>query len=340
MLFSIVVPVYNVEKYLSGCIDSLLAQTFADFELILVDDGSKDESPQICDDYQEKDSRIQVIHKPNAGSNSARNRGIFVATGEYICLVDSDDTVEPDWLEHVRQAIFSVPEAPDLVVYGYQEVYSDRTVDVPLLIEPGYYDKSRLEREVFPRLINRDKGVCGRALIFEVPWNKVYKRELLRAHCCKNTAIKVSNDVAFAHECVLYAESLVACDVMPYHYAITTTHSLQRSYHPDLLMNYRVLYLYLRERLEGLYPYIPEQLNALLAEYIKNGVCQELRFQKPLSKARRSLKRQFRESRILDLVRLGSLPLKYKIRIIMLRLHLYALCLMLQKWMDRTKNAH
>lgn len=339
MLFSIVVPVYNVEKYLRGCLDSILAQTFADFELILVDDGSKDASPQICDEYSEKDSRIRAIHKPNEGANSARNRGIFAAAGEYVCLVDSDDTVERDWLEHVRQAIVSAPAAPDLVVYGYREDYPDRTIDMPLLIEPGYYDKPRLEREIFPRLINRDRTLCGRALIFEVPWNKVYKKELIRAHCCKNKEIKVSNDVAFAHECVLYAESLVACKDMPYRYAITTANSLQRSYHLDLLMNYRVLHLYMRERLEGLYPYIPEQLNALLAEHIKNGVCQELRFDKPLPEARRSLKRQFHESKILDMIKISSLPLKYRIRMILLKLHLYASCLILQKWMDRTKGA-
>ena len=339
MFFSIVVPVYNVENYLRGCLDSILAQTFNDYELILIDDGSTDESPQICDEYSKKDKRIHVIHKPNEGANSARNRGIFAAAGEYICLVDSDDTVQRDWLEQVNRSIVSAPEAPDLVVYGYREDYSDRMVDVPLLIEPGYYDKPRLEREIFPRLINRDRRLCGRALIFEVPWNKVYKKELIKAHCCKSKAIKVSNDIAFAHECVFYTERLVACGGLLYHYALTTANSLQRSYHPNLLMNYRVLHLYLRARLGELYPYIPEQLNALLAEHIKNGVCQELRNGRPLCEARRSLKRQFKESRILEMVSIKSLPLKYRIRIIMLKLHLYASCLMLQKWMDITKSS-
>jgi glycosyltransferase involved in cell wall biosynthesis len=90
-LFSIIVPVYNVEKYLSKCIDSVLAQTFIDFECILINDGSTDESPLICDKYSLLDNRIKVIHKENGGLSDARNTGILNSTGEYIVLLDSDD---------------------------------------------------------------------------------------------------------------------------------------------------------------------------------------------------------------------------------------------------------
>ena len=88
---SCIVPVYNVEKYLRRCVDSILNQTFTDFELILVDDGSPDNSPAICYEYAVKDSRIKVIHKVNGGVSSARNVGLDVAKGEWICFVDSDD---------------------------------------------------------------------------------------------------------------------------------------------------------------------------------------------------------------------------------------------------------
>lgn len=91
MLFSIIIPVYNVEKYLHQCIDSVLAQDFDDFELILVDDGSPDRCPQICDKYAAKDNRVVVIHKPNGGSSDARNAGILRAKGTYLCFIDSDD---------------------------------------------------------------------------------------------------------------------------------------------------------------------------------------------------------------------------------------------------------
>ena len=91
MFFSVIVPVYNVEKYLSECVDSILSQTFTNFELILVNDGSKDGSGAICDAYAQKDGRVKVIHKENGGQSSARNCGVEVATGKYAIFIDSDD---------------------------------------------------------------------------------------------------------------------------------------------------------------------------------------------------------------------------------------------------------
>ena len=96
MYFSVIVPVYNVEKYLSECIDSILCQTFTDFELILVDDGSKDKSGEICDQYAQKDSRIKVIHKENGGLSDARNFGTAASNGKYIVYLDSDDYISDD----------------------------------------------------------------------------------------------------------------------------------------------------------------------------------------------------------------------------------------------------
>lgn len=102
---SIIVPVYNIEEYLPRCIESILRQTYTNLQLVLVDDGSKDRSGALCDEYAKKDSRILVVHKENGGSSSARNRGIEVATGEYLGFVDSDDYVEPDMYEKMVTAI-------------------------------------------------------------------------------------------------------------------------------------------------------------------------------------------------------------------------------------------
>lgn len=108
---SIIVPVYNVEKYLPRCIDSILAQTFTNFELILVDDGSPDNCGAICDEYAQKDSRVVVIHKENQGVSSARNRGLDVAQGKYIMFCDSDDKVDARWCELLHKAITRNPDA-------------------------------------------------------------------------------------------------------------------------------------------------------------------------------------------------------------------------------------
>lgn len=115
-LISVIVPVYNVEKYLNECIDSILSQSFSDFELILVDDGSKDSSSIICDDYAKKDSRVILIHQENAGVSSARNAGIKKACGKYIVFIDSDDWINSDYLERFIKAKDSVSQTDTLLV--------------------------------------------------------------------------------------------------------------------------------------------------------------------------------------------------------------------------------
>lgn len=123
---SIIVPVYNVEAYISRCIDSILAQTFVDFELILVDDGSTDRSGEICDSYAGMDSRIRVIHKENGGASDARNTGIDTAEGRYIGFVDSDDYIAKDMYEKLLKAC--VNHKADLSVCGRYDVKGDEAV--------------------------------------------------------------------------------------------------------------------------------------------------------------------------------------------------------------------
>lgn len=105
MMVSVIVPVYNVEQYLARCVDSILAQTYSKIEVILVDDGAKDASGDICDAYAAKDSRVKVIHKENGGLSSARNAGLEIAAGEYIAFVDSDDWIEPDAYSHLLEVM-------------------------------------------------------------------------------------------------------------------------------------------------------------------------------------------------------------------------------------------
>ena len=117
---SIIVPVYNSEKYLDACIDSILSQSFRDFELILVDDGSKDSSAQICDEYASQDTRVRVIHKANGGVSAARNDGLDIAKGEYITFIDSDDWVEREYLETLSNY-----RDYDIVFFSPRVIYED-----------------------------------------------------------------------------------------------------------------------------------------------------------------------------------------------------------------------
>ena len=160
---SVIVPVYNVEKYIHRCVDSILAQTFTDFELILVDDGSPDNCPAICDEYAEKDSRIRVIHQENGGLSAARNAGLDVATGEYISFVDSDDWVESGFL--MKMASQMNKDNSQMVVSGARKIW------------PGKVENNKVSTTDI--CIDRDKAVSLLARpewVYFVAWNKLYHR--------------------------------------------------------------------------------------------------------------------------------------------------------------------
>lgn len=120
---SVIIPIYNVERYLRQCIDSILAQTFTDFELLLIDDGSPDGCPAICDEYAEKDARIRVFHKPNGGVTSARNKGLDNARGNWIIYIDGDDWIEPTYVEELYNA--AINNEADIAICAFRFVYED-----------------------------------------------------------------------------------------------------------------------------------------------------------------------------------------------------------------------
>lgn len=145
---SVIVPVFNMETLLSRCLDSLLAQTFGDFEVLIVDDGSTDRSPRICDDYANRDSRVKVLHKKNGGVASARQTGMDNAIGEYIIHVDPDDWVESDMLEQLYQK--AKENEADIVICDYFVDYVDRHVRVSQ--QPASLTASDVLYDLFHRL--------------------------------------------------------------------------------------------------------------------------------------------------------------------------------------------
>lgn len=148
---SVVIPVYNVEKYLHRCVDSVLNQTFQDFEIILINDGSKDSSGEICDEYAKQDKRIKVIHKKNARVSAARNDGIKMAKGKYLSFIDSDDWIEPA----MYQEMFNKAEALDLdfIMCDYKKKSNEFEEKRTQPIRGGYYSKDDIKKELFNCLI-------------------------------------------------------------------------------------------------------------------------------------------------------------------------------------------
>lgn len=167
---SVIVPVFNVEKYLRQCIESLIEQTLTDIEILLIDDGSPDSSGEICDEYAKSDSRIKVFHKKNEGASLSRKYGVQHARGEYICFIDSDDYAENDFLENMYKAISE--NNADLAECDYT-TFSEKAKNRKKLYEKGF----AAEKTEFLNFVAKNTIINGDVAV--VMWNKIYKRSLI-----------------------------------------------------------------------------------------------------------------------------------------------------------------
>lgn len=189
-LISIIVPVYKVEKVLHYCIESILQQTYKNFELLLIDDGSPDKSGEICDSYAEKDGRIRVIHKKNEGVSVARNTGFDNAKGEYIVCVDSDDYVNECYLQDFVDVVNEYPDA-QMVWCGFSTV-EDYEKNIT---ENEPYDSSE-EKLVITDISNI--MILHSKCLDSSPWNKLYKREIIISNNLRmNKDISLGEDLMF-----------------------------------------------------------------------------------------------------------------------------------------------
>lgn len=211
--FSIIIPVYNAENYLTKCIDSVLSQSIKDFELILIDDGSKDRSPQICDDYAKKDYRIKVIHKKNSGVSAARNDGLDIAKGEFITFVDSDDWVEPDYLYSLMKYT-----KYDIVFFSHRLIYED-----------GYSSEFKFQEKEGNNL-NIWKIVAALKInttkwnFYGFTWNKMFRHEIIQESKIRFVkGLRVSEDEIFTLDFCTHACSMKVLPLCLYNYRLLKT---------------------------------------------------------------------------------------------------------------------
>lgn len=213
MLFSIVVPVYKIEQYIDDCICSILNQTYQDFELILVDDGSPDNCPKICDEYAKRDSRIKVIHKQNGGLISARQAGADVASGEYIVIVDGDDKIDKNYLQKFAYVIDNYH--PDIACCGYYELTDTHSIPKHLGIESGYYNKNDIQQHIYPILVESKDCKSFPSML----WAKALKREIYAPLQSKvSRKIVMGEDVVCTKPCIYHSNSLYVIDEPLYYY--------------------------------------------------------------------------------------------------------------------------
>ncbi len=209
-LFSVIVPVYGVELYIRQCIDSILCQTFSDFELILVDDGSMDSCPEICDEYAKQDPRIHVIHKENGGLVTARQSGAALARGRYVACVDGDDWMSPGYLMDFAKEIEAT--GADIVCCG-SVWWTSSTHEVKKVfpLKARLYEKSEIEKIIFPYLIEDASG----AYFPNNLWAKVFTIQTYRQQQLSvNPSIKIAEDSVCVKPCVYHAEKIAVTDLL------------------------------------------------------------------------------------------------------------------------------
>lgn len=217
VFFSIIVPVYNVNDSLPRCIESIISQSFKDFELILVDDGSKDGSDIICDRYSIEDHRIKVIHKENGGVSSARNDGLQLATGKYIVFVDSDDYVDEGFLFDM----YSVGNEGDLGCIGY-------------MLEDNEKNVSKQTKFVNETIEIRNLNAINNLFVdgrFNYIWGKVFDKSIIvRNQLCFDECISIGEDILFVLQYLQNINNINFLDSVAYHYVKNGTKTLSSDF--------------------------------------------------------------------------------------------------------------
>lgn len=266
-MISVIVPIYNIEKFLPQCLDSLIAQSEKALEFILVDDGSTDRCPQICDAYAKKDARIKVIHKQNEGLISARKSGLQAAAGEYIGFVDGDDWIEPDMYAQFAQTIEQFQ--PDLAICEFYYAYPQKEEKSCQKLTKRCYSKAEFEQQLYPVMLFTERFYCYG--INPCCWSKVFKKELLEKRLYPvNPAIKIGEDAAFTYPCLLDAQRVAYVDRALYHYRINEA-SMTKAYDPELENTILLAYEILQQAFESAAFDFSEQLQYYLLSLV-NGV--------------------------------------------------------------------
>lgn len=233
---SIIVPVYNVEPYIHRCVDSILAQTFTDFELILVDDGSPDNCAAICDEYAVKDPRISVIHKTNGGLASARNAGLEIARGAYVLFCDSDDFVSPFWCEHL---FLSAEKHKQLLVFSnFYTAYPDNSFKGP--------DKPNYGPYSIPDFFK--KNLPGFAC------SKAFRMKILRDNQITFPEDVIVEDLPYVLRYLAYADGLYGCEYIDYYYYHDERETLSKKYYVDGFRKWREKYASLSQAINTMIP--------------------------------------------------------------------------------------
>lgn len=231
MKLSVIIPIYKVEKYLRKCLDSVVKQDLQNVEIILVDDGSVDLCPQICDEYANRYDCIKVLHKENGGLVSARKAGVEISVGDYVTFIDGDDYIEDGYFENIITILSQY--TPDMVVYNNYNVVSDdgESKLYHSANYSGYYNKDKLNVELLPSVLYKEPFFTFG--IGHSVWTKIFKRSLIVAVTGNiPNEIRMGEDLALSLPCVLKANGIYFSDFAGYDYRQNYT-SMSRTYNSE-----------------------------------------------------------------------------------------------------------
>ena len=286
-LVSIIVPVYNVQNSVARCLESICAQTWKNIEIILVNDGSRDESFSVCEQFREKDPRIVLVDKSNSGVSDTRNCGMTLASGKYVQFVDSDDYIEPDFTERLVTA--AETNNADLVIAPYWMVIPANSCKAGQALENlqenlgieekrpddvreyGFLPEGIYDRETFAlRLMEKPAS-----FFYSVLWNKLYRRDILADHHLQFTSeVRWAEDLVFNLEYILYANVFVSIPKAGYHYVQNPQSICHTQINPaTIVQNKLQVFHYYKEMYTklGMYEEIQPQLYRFLVAFSESA---------------------------------------------------------------------
>lgn len=337
--FSIIVPTYNNEKEIEKCIESILLQTYTDFELIIVNDGSTDATAEICNRFAGQDNRVSVMHKNNGGVAAARNDGLFRAVGKYVYFVDADDWIGQQLLQEAFK-ILDRENAPDIFVFGIETAGEPGGNNCyPCFLEPGVYQKERLRREVYPKMMRSRGRKTWMPVVSSYLWDKIILRDLCLKHYCRDTKIFMGEESVCAYECMYFAEQVFFSPLIMYCYNMASESSMHRKYHEDLFENNIRLSHYYRTYLGGNGDdEIDRQINVKECRGFKYVILHELEFDGSVYRSAKRLNRKMKQIKRWPLCPLNGLTFYDGCFIILMSFRLQYFVLLFLKMIIKMSN--
>lgn len=297
-LISVIIPIYNVEKYLSRCIDSVLNQTYKELEIILIDDGTKDNSGKLAEEYSQKDKRVKVIHKDNEGLGLTRNVGIENSNGKYIAFVDSDDYIEIDMYEKMYNNIKEYNL--DACVCDFKRLNKNNSlINNCARTKDKIYNKNEIINEILP-------SICGSkkfGILIGSAWSVLYKKEII-----ENSNIRFLNERDYVSEDLIFNLNYFSkCDKIKllaedFYVYCENIESLTKTYNPSKIKKFVNLYNVMKKQIQYNFEECYFGLDTLYIENMRVSIIQEVRNNQDRNNVRKNIKKICNDKLLCDIL--------------------------------------